>query len=103
MAPVVPLDAPMLKRSSSTAGLDVPPSKKQLHHHGLKWRQDLPDHFEPPLQDGEAVHSLLTRALGLALEAVGFEGAEPIAMESFRALAEECKLVPLQRYALSYD
>lgn len=100
MAPIIPLDAPMLKRSSSTAGLDIPPSKKQLHHHGLKWRQDLPDQFEPPLHDNDAVHSLLTRALGLALEAVGFKGAEPVAMESFRALAEECKLAHVHRYAL---
>ena len=102
MAPILPVDAPMLKRSSSTAGFDVPPSKKQLRHHSLKWRQGLPDQFEPPLHDAEAVHSLLTRALGLALEAVGFDGAEPVAMESFRALTEECKLALGQRYALSY-
>lgn len=98
MAPIIPADAPMLKRSSSTAGFDVPPVVKRLHHHGLERRQYLPDQFEPPFQDGEAAHYLLTRALGLALEAVGFEGADPVAIESFRALVEECELAHLQRY-----
>lgn len=103
MAPLTSIDSPMLKRSSSTAGLDVHPSKKRFHHHALKWREDLPIHFEPPLQDHEAVDALLTRAIGLALETVGFESAEPIATESFRSLAEECELAHVQRYDLPYD
>lgn len=103
MAPLTSIDAPMLKRSSSTAGLDVHPSKKRFHHHAPKWREDLPIHFEPPLQDHEVVDALLTRAIGLALETVGFEGAEPIASESFRSLAEECELAHVQRYDLPYD
>ena len=33
---------------------------------------------------------LLTRSIALALEAVGFESADPVAVESFRAETEEC-------------
>ena len=91
MAPIFPDDAHMLKRSSSAAGLDLPQSKKQLRHHGLRWRQELPGPLDAPFQDDEAVQALLTRSIGLALEAVGFESADPVAVESFRALAEECK------------
>lgn len=42
------------------------------------------------IQDDEAVQSMLTRSIGLALEAVGFEAAAPEAIESFRLNVEEC-------------
>lgn len=41
----------------------------------------------------EAVQSMLTRSIGLALEAVGFEAAAPDAMEAFRVDVEECMKV----------
>ena len=37
------------------------------------------------------IQSLLTRSVSLALEVVGFEFADPVAIESFRADVQECK------------
>ena len=81
------------KRSASSDLLGLPPHKKQncgqIRHHRPNWdlqRQQLRE----PWQDEEAVQSMLTRSIGLALEAVGFEAAAPDAMETFRVDVEEC-------------
>ncbi len=42
------------------------------------------------IQDEQRVQDMLTRSITLALEAVGFEGAEAEAVESFRLDTEEC-------------
>ena len=42
------------------------------------------------IQDETRVQSMLDRSISLALEAVGFEGAEAEAVESFRLITEEC-------------
>lgn len=98
MAPMA-IDQSLLKRSSTTADLEMPLAKKQnlgnLRHHQPTW--DLCRLREPvPCLEEDSVHSLLTRSIALALNAVGFEAAEPLAIESFGAEAQECRcLLPL--------
>lgn len=98
MAPMA-IDQPSLKRSSTTADLETPLAKKQnlgnLRHHQPTW--DLCRLREQgPCLEQDSVHSLLTRSIALALNAVGFEAAEPLAIESFGAEAQECRyLLPL--------
>lgn len=83
------------KRNSTTANLDLPPTKKQhlrhSRHHKLTWRPDVTIRSQLPAQDEESAQALLTRSIALALEAVGFQGADAVAIESFRAETEECK------------
>ncbi|KAL8805037.1 MAG: hypothetical protein Q9223_005436 [Gallowayella weberi] len=81
------------KRSASAVDFDIPTAKKRnlatSHHsstarysHGLKLE-------ELAFNGNEEAELLLTRSIGLALEAVGFEAAEPLALESFRLAVEE--------------
>ena len=83
-----------LKRSSSTADFDIPFSKKQqfqslrLHRPAYPPNQPIDKHSS--CQDEPSIQALLSRSIGLALETVGFESADPVAVESFRAEAEEC-------------
>ena len=78
-----------------TADLDAPAAKKHCpglaHRHKLRWNPERTGLLFSPCQDEEIVQSLLTRSISLALEAVGFEAADPIAIESFRAEVDECK------------
>jgi hypothetical protein len=46
------------------------------------------------IQDERAFQTQLERSLSLILAAEGFDGATPAAMESFRALTEQCKSTP---------
>ncbi len=82
------------KRNSTTANFDLPPTKKQCfrhgRHHKLTWRPDESIRHQLPAQDEESAQTMLTRSIALALEAVGFQGADPVAIESFRAETEEC-------------
>ncbi len=82
------------KRNSTTANFDLPPTKKQHfrhgRHHKLTWRPDEAIRRRLPAQDEESAQALLTRSIALALEAVGFQGADSVAIESFRAETEEC-------------
>lgn len=98
MAPMA-IDAPSLKRTSTAAELETPIAKKQnlgtLRHHKPTWDLNRSKKPEPPSQDGKSIQSLLTRSIALALDAVGFEAAEPVAMESFRAEVEECTILTL--------
>ena len=83
-----------------TADLDTPAAKKHCsglaHHHKPKWNLKTTGLLFSPIQDEEVIQSLLTRSISLALEAVGFEAAEAVAIESFRAEVEECKRVSLR-------
>lgn len=95
MAPMA-LDAHSLKRTSSTAEFDIPASKKlnrglRYHHHKLTWDFGGLHQSPAPLQDANLAYSMLTRSICLALRAVGFDGAAPLALESFCAEVEECK------------
>ena len=79
------------KRSSSDAGFDtVYPSKLRVKHHQLHWKQPEAKYEDSFCQDEEAIQKVLSRSIGLALEVVGFERADPVALESFRLLTEEC-------------
>ncbi|KAL8825159.1 MAG: hypothetical protein Q9170_007908 [Blastenia crenularia] len=77
-----------LKRSSFTAGFDSQIATKRnklgLDHH--KITQDvngiLPSDALTLSDEGD--DTLLMRSIGLALDAVGFEAAEPLALQSFR-------------------
>ncbi|CAD6583209.1 MAG: hypothetical protein ASARMPRED_001261 [Alectoria sarmentosa] len=95
MAPMAVYQSLPTKRSASSPSFELfglPPHKKQnrgqIRHHQPNWdfqRKQLKE----PWQDEEAVQSMLTRSIGLALEAVGFEAAAPDAMEAFRVEVEE--------------
>lgn len=94
MAPMAIENPPSSKRTSSTAEFETSVAKRRnlglLQHHKPIWDSNSSRRFDAPCQDGEVLQSLLTRSIGLALDAVGFEAAEPVAMESFRAEVEEC-------------
>ena len=96
MAPMALEDTHSVKRTSTEAEFDVPFAKKQhrggLRHHKPGWDLQRPSRLAAPGPDGERIQALLTRSLALALEVVGFEGAEPMAIESFRAAVEECTI-----------
>lgn len=81
------------KRPAPYKPFGLPPDKKQnrgqIRHHQPEW--DLQrKQLKEPWQDEEAIQSMLTRSIGLALEAVGFEAAAPDALEAFRLDVEEC-------------
>lgn len=83
-----------LKRSSSIAQFDEPAAKKvnrgPVRHHKPLWDLQREQRRNAIIQDEEAVQSMLTRSIGLALEAVGFKAAAPEAIESFRGDVEAC-------------
>ena len=60
-----------------------------------------PQRRDATFQDKETAETLLRRSVDLALKAVGFEAAEPTALEGFRLLAEECmKMISTAEMAL---
>lgn len=83
-----------LKRTSSTAEFNTPAAKKlnrgPIKHHKATWDIQRELRLTSSWQDEESAQSLLTRLIGLALDAVGFEAADPVAIESFRCDVEEC-------------
>ena len=87
-------DPHTLKRTSSVAEFETPPAKKQnrgpIRHHKFIWDIQREQRLDPSWQDEESLQSLLTRSIRLALEAVGFQAADPDAIESFRGDVEEC-------------
>ena len=92
MAPVS-LEVPhSLKRTATDAGHHEPAPSKRRVHHSIRWQQDTAGLSIATSQDDELIQSLLSRSIVLALEAVGFERADPVAIESFRAEVEECRL-----------
>lgn len=86
-------DVYSLKRNAITADLDLPPAKRQhlrlARHHKLSWVPNEDIRVQSSPQNEESAQFLLTRSIALALEAVGFESADPVAIESFRAETEE--------------
>ena len=94
MAPMAVYSSHPLKRTSSTAEFDIPAAKKlnrgPLRHHKPLWDLQREQRLNTLWQDQEAAQSMLTRSIGLALHAVGFEAADPVAIESFRCDVEEC-------------
>lgn len=94
MAPMALEDMHPVKRTSTDAQFDIPFAKKQnrgaLRHHKPVWDLQRSTRLAAPGQDEGEIQALLTRSLALALGVAGFDGAEPMAMESFRAAVEEC-------------
>ena len=94
MAPMALDDFRSLKRSASPNDFDRPAAKKRnlgpLRHHEITWNFDGRGGPYVPYHSGDSVDSLLTRSISLALDAVGFEAADPLAIESFRQEVEEC-------------
>ncbi|MCJ1250711.1 hypothetical protein MMC30_007939 [Trapelia coarctata] len=89
MAPIS-LDATHpLKRTATDAGYNEPAPSKRRVHHSLRWQQDTAGLSVATCQDDELTQSLLSRSIVLALEAVGFEQADPVAVDSFEAEVEE--------------
>lgn len=102
MAPIPSNDMTSLKRNSTTANFDAPAAKKQnrgsIRHHRPFWppTQAIRDQTAP--QDGESVDTLLERSIVLALEAVGFAGADACALQAFRLEVEECRRMAVVGY-----
>lgn len=92
MAPIGLHATHPLKRTASDAGYKEQTRSKRRVHHSLHWRQDTAGVSIAASQDDELIQSLLSRSIVLALQAVGFEQADPVAVESFRAEVEECRL-----------
>ena len=94
MAPNPVHEAQTSKRSAAQADLDWPVVTKQRrhyhHHHRLHWKQAV-QHSTNSCDDEELIRQQLLRAISMALEAVGFTHAEPVALEGFRAQVEECE------------
>ncbi len=82
------------KRSATQAEFEGPPSKKLNHKssslHRARWDPQRAHRKKATLQDTEIAQAMLTRSIGLALKAVGFDGAAPEAVESFRLEVETC-------------
>lgn len=95
MAPMAVYNSHPLKRTSSIAQFDGPASKKlnrgPVRHHKATWDLQREQRYNAAILKDVDVQSLLTRSIGLALKAVGFEAAAPDAIESFRGDVEECK------------
>ncbi|KAL8649541.1 MAG: hypothetical protein Q9226_005537 [Calogaya cf. arnoldii] len=92
MAPMAFDDRP-IKRSASMNDFDVPIAKKRkltVSHRLIidKPSNDLVSRDVAFTGDAQ-VELLLTRSIALALQALGFEASEPLALESFRLAAEE--------------
>ena len=87
-------EQPSLKRTSSQAQFDTPLAKKQdrghVGHHKVKWDLQKEYRQDASLQEEKTAEDLFSRSISLALEAVGFQAADPRALESFRMNAEEC-------------
>ena len=93
MAPSLFSDTSPLKRTADDAGFDdFSPikAKRRYHHHHKPWSRQQIDVEEPYCDDDTAINPQLVRSIALALEAVGFEHAERVALERFSALVESC-------------
>lgn len=98
---MIPSPPPSLKRSSPTDFELTPPAKRQdqrKRHHALRYSQLPPNGTASTPQDDSIIQTLLSRSVSLALNAVGFDGADPVAAESFRAQAEECMPTIIRRF-----
>lgn len=63
------------------------PSHRRTHKHYIHHKQSISPHSA--IGEDE-VKSMLSRSVGIALQATGFDAADPVALESLRAAAEEC-------------
>ena len=93
------------KRASNFSD-DVPPAKKPrneaaaIKHHKLHYKQ--PSTVDPTFapQDPAFIQSQLLRSIVIACGAVGFDSIKATALESFRAVVEECMSCAITYYLL---
>ncbi|KAL8933009.1 MAG: hypothetical protein Q9216_006566 [Gyalolechia sp. 2 TL-2023] len=82
-----------VKRSSFAAGFDdqiaTKRNKLYLSHHKTSGKINGVSKCGDATFADEGVKTLLTRSIGLALDVVGFEASEPLALQSFRVGVEE--------------
>lgn len=101
MAPMATTYTPkFLKRPAPSPENSAPvqpeqPASKRIKRSHFRYRRSKYDiqrvqRQDARIQDEKRVQDMLTRSITLALEAVGFDGAEPEAVESFRLEIEEC-------------
>jgi hypothetical protein len=82
----------MKRQAESAFPQDVPPLKRHRRvQHSIKYKQPYAAESVNGIQDEGAFQSQLFRAIGLALSAQGFDEAQPLALEAFRAEVEECE------------
>ena len=86
--------SPSRKRTADAAGLSNNSAAKKRTtrtvQHSPHLRQQLEVDLWFACQDHEVPRQQLDRALALALDKVGFEYCDPLALESFRGIVEEC-------------
>jgi hypothetical protein len=98
MAPLSARSSSPLKRTLPQTGepaAQASPSKRlrkpYAHHHSFQaYQEEILD--QSTFFDRESIDQLLRRSIGLVLRHDGFEIADPVALESFRAEVEECEL-----------
>lgn len=95
----VPTPALTKKRSADEAGIDSNSkpgnSKRKVKrkvHHALKYRQQIKAASLQNCQTEEVSQAMLERSIAIALNIVGFDGAEPAALAGFRLRVEECTM-----------
>lgn len=86
---------PAVKRSSSFAPEDSDYAdskriKRHYHHHHRLHYPVAPELPEPAIIDEVSVDHLMNRSIGQVLREVGFDLADPIALDGFRNATEEC-------------
>ncbi|KAJ9244561.1 transcriptional regulator family: Bromodomain transcription factor [Paecilomyces variotii] len=90
----MPSEEPAIKRSSSSAPGDSDQAvskriKRHYHHHHRLQYPVAPELPEPAITDEVSVDHLLNRSIGQVLREVGFDLADPVALDGFRNAAEE--------------
>ena len=97
MGLAMPPASPSRKRSILLSDFETSTAKRlQSHirqHHNLKWSTESIANGKAFAQDHEAAEETLSRSITLALKAVGFERAEPVAIDALRQDAEECQSI----------
>jgi hypothetical protein len=83
-----------MKRAAESIFFDEahPPKRMRQVHHTIKHRQPFASESIAGVQNESVFQSQLLRAITLALSAQGYDEAQPLALEAFRAEVEECKL-----------
>ena len=94
MGLAMPPSSLSLKRNAAPSDFALPVAKRThsrfRQHHHLKWSTEDIENSKAFDQDNESAEALLRRSVALALKAVGFEHAEPAAIEALQTDAEEC-------------
>ncbi len=68
-----------------------PSKRRRIVHHQTHHKQKLDSNENLP---ESKVQDLLMRSIGIAMEALGYDAVEPLALEHFRAMVEQCKSHP---------